>query len=475
MAGMELPLLSPPTPDTQPAPVVRPQNEGFTHIAEAGGSLQHDAVNLWYMNRMARQDEQAAALTRSSDEQKAADQNVMTAVLKNPQLHPEEMSAFYRQQMQGPMARDLARYDDGPLKDRAKQGWIGGIDYGAAAMVRHATAEALVRREADFNKVITDKANLISLLNDPGAKAQSQAEGHAFIDQHIQSMHLPPEAGQYLHDQFAAKIWLGNMQRFANEDPSHFVLAAEAPGFNEKNAKELSMVGGIETMNKLIRAADSAQTLPYKQLEVRATQQKYQLMTQMDQAIAADNPGQAAAIAERGYQSGNLTQGDIRRSGLRGWEAPIPLEATDQIKHDLIDPDPKSWTPDEAYRVIPGTGKGSGAARARLNAYAEAQKKVLEDPLKSAGITMQGALKKQLFNPGFVGLTPERRDDMATFDKLATHEIEQAKSMEDLRKRMEGLRQQFAPKSVGGAAPDMRRRAGETDTVYFERIGRGLH
>jgi hypothetical protein len=109
MPGLELPLIGPSGgSELQPSPVVAPQNEGFNKIAEAGNRLTGDAMNLWYMNRMARLNEQDAKLAASSGAMETASTQTRTAALTHPELQPGDMPKFYSDGMAKARDVDLA-------------------------------------------------------------------------------------------------------------------------------------------------------------------------------------------------------------------------------------------------------------------------------------------------------------------------------------------------------------------------------
>lgn len=258
MAGMELPLLSPPTGgELQPVPVVKPENEGFQHIAEAGGNLQHDALNLWYMNRMARQDEQQAALSRSSDQMEADDYALRTRMMKE-NTPAGDMPAVYKAGLQAAAQKDLARYPDGPLKDRVAGMWAGRAEAGGQKMLYEATATGILQSDAAVKQSLKDKADQIPFMP-PDAQARMMTQGLSDIRNYVQNKHLPPEAEGQMVDEFHARVNLSVLQKAVSDAPGHALGELTSQDFDTKHPW-LGLVGGEKMRQALINQAKSSIT-----------------------------------------------------------------------------------------------------------------------------------------------------------------------------------------------------------------------
>jgi hypothetical protein len=251
MAGMELPLLQPATPDFQPAPVVKPQSEAFQRIAAAGAEAQHTAQDIWYMNRMARMDHDEAWLNTASGKIDAAKMAVSQRI-QNGEVGPDEAPAVMRKAIGDSVAPILGQ-SSGAFKERLMGMVNQQSDVGAQQAIIHATAENLQRQNVNFSRSVKDLVDRIPFA-DQADQAGLAAQLHDSIENHGAINHLPKETIQGMQADANAEVNLGLMQKMLNESPGHGLAVLTSKDFDAQNPW-LGLVGGEAKKQALINQA----------------------------------------------------------------------------------------------------------------------------------------------------------------------------------------------------------------------------
>lgn len=258
MAGMELPLIGPSGgQEIEPLPVVAPHNEAWEHLASAGENMQHDALNLWYMGRMARQNEQQAKIQDAQDAMDTADWKARTKILQSPDLRPEQMGEAYRHEMTSALKPtfDSFQNENPALRDRLLAMGNKTIDNGAAKMVYQATAEGITRSDAAFKSSINRTANALPYL-DKDVAARRTAEMLSGIDTFGHQSHLSDPEIQDIKDRFIAQGHLSYLQKAINEAPGSTLAQLTSKDFDQNNPW-MGQVGGEKMKAQLIAQAQS--------------------------------------------------------------------------------------------------------------------------------------------------------------------------------------------------------------------------
>ena len=282
---MELPLINAPTPEAQPPAVVKPQSEAFAHIAAAAGEAQHTAENIWYMNRMARQDHDLAWLNTASGKLAAANDSVKLDIM-NGKVGPDEAGPEVRKRMAAAI-QPILDQSSGAFKERLTSMLHEQSDVGAEQMTIHATAENLLRQNANYKasqKDLIDRIPFSDAVDQP--KLISQL--HQSIDEHGQINHLPAAEIQDEHERANANVQLGLMEKAVNEAPGHALATLTSKDFDASNPW-MGMVGGEATKQKLVNAAMSS--IKNGDAQVLAAYQE-QRSKDLNQLMAMKNAGQ---------------------------------------------------------------------------------------------------------------------------------------------------------------------------------------
>src|SRR6185437_280693 len=95
-----------------------------------------------------------------------------------------DMPAVYKAGLQAAAQKDLARYPDGPLKDRVAGMWAGRAEAGGQKMLYQATAEGIVQSDAATRQALKEKADLIPFV-EPDAQQRLIQQGAHMIDQYV--------------------------------------------------------------------------------------------------------------------------------------------------------------------------------------------------------------------------------------------------------------------------------------------------
>lgn len=282
---MELPLINPATPETAPPAVVKPQSEAFAHLAAAAGEAQHTAENIWYMNRMARQDHDLAWLNTASGKLAAANDSVKLDIM-NGKLGPDEAGPEVRKRMAAAI-QPILDQSSGPFKERLTSMLHEQSDVGAEQMTIHATAENLLRQNANYKasqKDLIDRIPFSDTVDQP--KLISQL--HQSIDEHGRINHLPDAEIQDEHDRANANVHLGLMEKAVNDAPGHALATLTSKDFDTNNPW-MGMVGGEAAKQKLINAAMNS--IKQGDAQVTAAFQE-QRSKDLNQLMAMKNAGQ---------------------------------------------------------------------------------------------------------------------------------------------------------------------------------------
>lgn len=401
MAGMELPLLSPPTSEAAPGPVVTPHNEAFERIDAAGSELRGAAENLWYMGRMARMNEQEAGLNHLHSLMEDAAFGVNQGV-QNGTVTPDDAPGVMRKAI-GDATKDYLGQSSGSFRDRATAMVEDATGRYVNQSVVHATAEKLQRSNAQYKNSLNALIGQIPFTDQANQPALIQ-QLHASIDSHGQINHLPSETVQMEHAVVNARLQLGFLQKGVNEAPGHAISELTSPDFDSKN-QWLGLVGGEGMKQKLIGQANAAIKDGDAVANARITQAR---QGQLDQLFAMHDNGQMPSDQQLNQMT--LVPNNVKQFFKPSWHPQPP--GNPALFGQLMDMATSAKDPADVNLIrMRGVGElnpdESKQLNDSLNAHVSMNKTSVGQAYQAALADISSRYNPVMKNPGF--LTSEQR------------------------------------------------------------------
>ena len=456
----ELPLIPAPAPNITPAPIVRAQSEAGQHIAEAGNQMTHDATQLYWMNSMARRDEQNALLDNAMGQVRAAHAATMTNALKQD-VQAQDLPEFYKNSMNAATAPILKQFPDGATKDVLLGRIKGYVAENAQEVAYHAVTKQIEQASAQATKTLSSYAEMYPYLS-PKDQQQTIHDAQSVIDGHMGWTGPEKEAA---HANFVADITLHTYEKGIAEDPASAAAELMSPSFGKDHPEFIEKYGPGK-VNALLGQADHMLTEPHKQLEIRTQQERDNAVSQIDAAAAAGKP--VGGMVSDAVAHGWLSQKEARHwvPGFKEEQAIAP-DVMETFK-EQVDKNPFEWN---SYKIMHELGPTAPArSRVELKAYVDEAQKAAREPLAMAAEKQRNDLANELFKDKIYFNPGQAAAERSHFNNEWRIMVKAAKTPQDLQRGAQAIRDEFKPPAHANPA-ELQRRPGESEADWYARIG----
>lgn len=226
----ELPVIGPSAPSLSPAPVSGAQPLAANRLAQAGEQGAHDATQLFWMNNMARRDEQNALMDKKMGDLIGAHHAIMATALDRG-LSGDQLTSFYQTEMNATSQQLLQDVPEGASRDLLAGAMHKQVAESYGQVLQTGVATRIKKAENDTVANLKDWSKQIPYLS-PTDQAKFTTAGHNSIDQ----MGMwDKDQKQNFHNYFNGQIALHSVNKLVDEAPGHAMSMLMSPDWLKNN------------------------------------------------------------------------------------------------------------------------------------------------------------------------------------------------------------------------------------------------